>query len=185
MIDMYSSEVTKRLYLLVFQFRHAMDFSFQMGEFEKNIRFQTFPRGCCGDTCYLLAEYLRSNGYETIYVCGRCRDQSHAWLVLKDDRVKMPQEQFNTIPEEIKTVLHQYGGDIQQDERVDISHYAAGDVENGTVIDITGDQFGESAIYVGEIDSFHKKFEFDFAHDMNDLRDARLIPLYRRILQRI
>lgn len=97
----------------------------------------------------------------------------------------MPQEQFYTIPEEIRTVLYQYGEDIQQDEKADISHYAAGDVEKGIVIDITGDQFGESAIYVGEFDSFHKKFEFDFAHDMYVLADARLISLYRKILQHI
>lgn len=128
---------------------------------------------------------MRKNGFETVYVCGRCRDQSHAWLVLKDERVEMPQEQFYTIPEEIRTVLYQYGEDIQQDEKADISHYAAGDVEKGIVIDITGDQFGESAIYVGEFDSFHKKFEFDFAHDMYVLADARLISLYRKILQHI
>lgn len=36
---MFSSEITKRLYLFACQFRHAIDFSFEMGEFEKSIRF--------------------------------------------------------------------------------------------------------------------------------------------------
>ena len=86
---------------------------------------------------------------------------------------------------EIRTVFCQYGEDIQQDEKGEISHYVAGDVEKGIVIDITGDQFDELAIYVGELDCFYKKFEFVFAYDMCNLVNARLLSLYRRILQHI
>jgi hypothetical protein len=105
--------------------------------------------------------------------------------VLKDDSVKMPQKQFYTMPEEIKDILCQYGEYVQQDEIFDNSHYIESDVEKGILIDITSDQFGKSPVYVGVLDGFHKKFEFDFAHDIYNLEDERLISIYQRIFQYI
>jgi len=70
------------------------------------------------------------------------------WLVVPDtNRASSPRE---------RTVFCQYGEDIQQNEKGDILHYVAGDVEKGIVIDITGDQYDELAIYVGELDCFYK-----------------------------
>ena len=44
-----------RLYQLAAQFRHAIDSSFEEKLLEEDILFKSFPYGCCGDTCYLLA----------------------------------------------------------------------------------------------------------------------------------
>jgi len=101
--------------------------------------------------------------------------------VLKDNRVKTPQKQLYAIPEEIKDILLQYGERVQQNGIIDNSHYTETDVEEGILIDITADQFGELPVYVGLSDRFHKKFKFNFAHDMYDLEDDRLKSLYREI----
>jgi len=56
--------------------------------------------------------------------------------------------------------------------------YDEQDVENGLIIDITGDQFGEVPVYVGYMDSFHKRFDFVSAHEHEGLFDRELIELY-------
>ena len=169
-----------RLYQLAAQFRHAIDSSVKEGLLNKDKIFRSFPRGCCGDTCYLLAEFLHKYDIDTVYVCGRYRNQSHAWLVLKDDRVKTPQKQY-AIPMEIKDILLQYGECVQQDGIVDTSHYTEADVQEGILIDITADQFDELPVYVGVSDRFHSKFEFGCAHDMYNLENDRLRNLYQEI----
>ena len=68
--------------------------------------FHKFPTGCCGITSDLLAEYLLRNEIETLYVWTEFHEQtltwfdkeyhdslhqqSHAFLVVKDKRVKNP-----------------------------------------------------------------------------------------------
>lgn len=72
---------------LVKQFRDAVDTARYAGDFAKDFSFCKFPRGCCGDTSDLLAQFLLKNGIRTYYVCGTCRNglfeniQSHAWLL--------------------------------------------------------------------------------------------------------
>lgn len=171
------------MYDLVSQFRHAIDLSVRKACFQEDLCFKSFPRACCGDTCYLLAEYLLGYNIETVYVCGTHRGQSHAWLVLKDSRVHTPQKKLYSIPKDIAELLRQYGENVPQGEQIDISKYAEVDIKNGIILDITSDQFGEVPVYVGLSDVFHKKFKFDFAHDMNRLQDDRLKRLYEIIDQ--
>ncbi|MGL5149571.1 MAG: hypothetical protein ACRC7N_03230 [Clostridium sp.] len=78
---------------LVKKFREAIDVARDTGEFDKDFSFCNFPRGCCGDTSYLLAQYLLENTIRTYYVCGTYRGsssedyQSHAWLLLNNHTI--------------------------------------------------------------------------------------------------
>ena len=56
----------KTLYNLATTFRQAIEKANAAGEFDNDMTFYHFPRGCCGDTCYLLAEYLSWNGFSKI-----------------------------------------------------------------------------------------------------------------------
>lgn len=71
-----------RIYRLAHEFRVAMNRANDAGLFKQIMRFEDFPRGSCGDTCYLLAEYLLEHNIYTEYVCGTKWPQSHAWLVV-------------------------------------------------------------------------------------------------------
>ena len=74
------------------KFRLALEKAKSTDEFRKDILFRNFPTGCCGDTCYLLGQYLLHKGIRTKYVCGTYYGdgseniQSHAWL-MTDNRV--------------------------------------------------------------------------------------------------
>lgn len=71
-----------RIYRLAHEFRVAMNRANDAGLFKQIMRFEDFPRGSCGETCYLLAEYLLEHNIYTEYVCGTKWPQSHAWLVV-------------------------------------------------------------------------------------------------------
>ena len=172
----------KRICKLVTHFRMAIEDACKEGCFDKDFVFHSFPRACCGDTCYLLAEYLHSKGIDTIYVWGDYDGQSHAWLVVKDYRVKNPTKRFYIVPEEIRQVLNFYGSDID-DEPKDVTRYEEDDLIDGLIIDITADQFGEEPVYVNYMDDFHRKFEFEAAHDCEGVYNARLDNLYRIIAE--
>ena len=150
--------------------------------FAKDFRFYKFPRGCCGDVSYLLAEYLQRNGIETLWYSGKQGDWSHAWLVVKDYRVKKPSLRTFACSEEISIEI---AGDIETwiDKKTDIIEYEANDLQGGLIIDITADQFEnyDIPVYVGCIDTFHKAFEFKQAHNYDGLVDDRLVKLYQII----
>lgn len=168
---------------IVEKFRFAIDKAKEHSEFADDISFCAFPRGCCGDTSELLACYLQCHGYETIYVCGLYGDQSHAWLVLMDENVSKPKQKFLEVTVDIRDVPNLYSGN-KYSEPVDITRYEAENVENGLIIDITADQFSEKKdvpIYIGYMDSFHRDFQFDFAHEYYGLENDRLEMLYRII----
>ena len=80
-----------RLYALASKFRLAIEAALADGRFSDEIVFSRFPRGCCGDSSDLLAQYLLENGIRTYYVCGThyeddCENnQSHAWLLTEDE----------------------------------------------------------------------------------------------------
>ena len=165
-------------------FRQAIETARDNGDFSEDLCFDHFPRGCCGDTCYLLAEYLRTFAVESIYYSGTRDDWSHAWLIIKDRRVKKPTSREFSWPEELRVTLEGYGVEHPAQTNV-ITRYEEADLESGTIIDITGDQFSDYDIpvYVGEMDSFHQEFEFSFAHDYEGLNDVRLSRLYRKIVK--
>ena len=170
--------------VLIIKFRDAIDRVCAEGLLDNDIVFRSFPRGCCGDTCYLLAEYLRTKGIKTVYVCGDYQRQSHAWLVLKDNRVKEPIQRWITLPDDIVDVFNSYSANAYNGS-IDVTHYEESDLIKGTIIDITGDQFGESPIYFGSRDNFHREFEFDMEYDLERLCDDRLCHIYQLILRYI
>lgn len=169
------------LHRLVCQFRFAIDAAKQSHSFHDDLCFNRFPNACCGDTCYLLAEYLQSKGVKTIYVCGDDRGQSHAWLVVRDHRITIPQPQFWTPPNEILSILNEYSNNAYVNP-IDVTHYTEPDIINGLIIDITADQFGYVPVYVDYIGSFHKQFIFDSAYDYDSLGTPRLRRIYKTII---
>ena len=169
---------------LAIKYRAAIEVAHSNGLFVHDIGFDDFPTGSCGDVSYLLAEYLRREGVETIWYSAERGKWSHAWLVVKDRRVKPPTPRSFSWPDELRGVVARYG--VQQsEEEVDITRYEAKDLEKGLIIDITGDQFDdyEVPVYVGLVDVFHRSFDFIQAHDYDGLNDGRLYCLYRMIEQ--
>ena len=78
---------------------------------------------------------------------------SHTWLVLKDNRITLPDNKATC-------ALNLYNNTVCQ--------YSKHDLENGLILDITADQFDPycgSNGYYGMIDDFHRSFELDFVHD--------------------
>lgn len=169
-----------QVYNLALSFRRAIERACAVDEFQKDITFCHFPQGCCGDTCYLLAEFFHRLGIETIWVSME-KDGSHAWLVVNDYRVKRPISTSYNWPEEMWETLKSYGME-EPEKTLETSHYTETDLENGLIIDITADQFPDYdiSVYVGMMDSFHKQFDFKQAHDYGGLNDlnGRLERLY-------
>ena len=90
---------------LSYEFRKAIEKAIEVDELGTDFAFKRFPRGCCGDTSYLLAEYLFQNGIVPSYVCGVYRGkgpenmQSHAWLLTDDDYIiDITGDQFHDRP---------------------------------------------------------------------------------------
>lgn len=160
-------------------FKEAAVSAYQAGLFRDDVAFRNFPTGCCGDTCDLLATFLLSYDIETIYVCGVRNRQSHAWLVLKDNRVKEPTPEFYYPGQSYVHILGKYGGEVSGP--IDITRYKARDLTYGLVIDITADQFGEPSVYVGMRNDFYRKFTFDSARVCNGADTYRLRSLYSSI----
>lgn len=169
---------------IAIRFRSAIERARDAGEFQNDISFDRFPWACCGDTSYLLAEYLRSLGIETIWYSTMRGDGSHAWLVVKDDRVKEPTPSSFSWPEELRAVMASYGAE-NTDQPVDTTHYVKNDLKDGLMIDITADQFSDYdlPVYVGVMDDFHREFEFTEACDYTGLHNGRLRRLYEVILR--
>lgn len=156
------------------QFKNVMMDLKRVGAFEKDCVFRSFPRGCCGDTCNLLAEFLLSKGIETIYVSGDFNGQSHAWLVVKDDWIIPSIKRTIEVSDNIGLIYFQYGGASS----FEVINYTEDDIINGLIIDITADQFGKPSVYVGYMDDFYQQFEFDRADDYNGLQSGRLKRIY-------
>ena len=82
----------KSIWSMVAQFRAAIEDAQSVGEFDSDY-FGRFPRGCCGDTSDMLAQYLVEHGIKTKYIVGTYWDdetgdsQSHAWLLLNEETI--------------------------------------------------------------------------------------------------
>lgn len=91
------------------EFRDAIKRAKGEGETDELYFFNRFPTGCCGETCHLLAEYLREYRTETEYVCGKYYygessydSRSHAWLRTKDGIiVDITADQFKLMPDSL------------------------------------------------------------------------------------
>lgn len=166
---------------LAVKFRNAIEKACDKGLFA-NDTFNRFPRGCCGDTSDLLAEYFCENGIKSICVNGTdACSQGHAWLVIKDMRIRTPVPEYFEMPEELQTVLSGYGSK-EWCKPVNIAHYSSCDLEDGLIADLTADQFEESPVYVGYINDFYRRFEFRSADDYICLGNERMSSLYQKIL---
>ncbi|MFR8113520.1 hypothetical protein [Faecalibacterium sp.] len=62
-----------KIKVLATSFRGAIEIAKDAGEFDNDFAFPRFPKGCCGDTSDLLAEYLVQHDIYTYYVCGQKR----------------------------------------------------------------------------------------------------------------
>lgn len=166
---------------LAIKFRNAIEKACDKGLFSDDT-FNRFPRGCCGETSELLAEYFRKNRIESVYVNGAdASGQGHAWLVIKDKRIRTPVPEYFKMPEELQNVLSGYGNKEWR-KPINIAHYSSCDLENGLIVDLTADQFGEAPVYVDYINDFYRDFEFCSAHDYTCLGNGRLSSLYVKII---
>jgi hypothetical protein len=170
----------KHIEQLAHKFRHAIDAAYRAHEFMEDFCFKKFPTGCCGDTSYLLAEYLLQNGIETIWISTQRDDWTHAWLVLKDRRVGIPTT--TALPDDYLDLISAYRTQDSEEETEEI-HYTEQDLKDGLIIDITSDQFDdcEDPVYVDYMDDFHRTFDFRLAVNYDGLNDDRLEHLYEII----
>lgn len=193
-----------RIMRLVSEFRNAMNCANDAGIFNHVLGFEHFPLGSCGETCYLLAQYLLEHDIFTEYVCGRKWPQSHAWLVVADKEAlknKRIIAHKDKIARQYEESTNEYGHILQivtnpgiVDIEYSIPDYKT-ELEGRTIIDITGDQFSNCQeflnyniqVYVGPMDTMHSLFEIDNIHECNGLDGVgpfnlhRLYFLYREI----
>lgn len=92
----------QKLKKIASNFRTAIEIAKDHGEFKSIVPFSRFPRGCCGDTSDLLAQYLLEHHINSLYVCGNRYfpdpdegTQSHAWLVVNGLIIDITGDQFS------------------------------------------------------------------------------------------
>lgn len=74
-------------------FRVAIEKAKQAYDLVEDVVFSGFPRGCCGDTCDLLAHFFNEYKIEATYICGTnyvedpFESQSHAWLLINGELI--------------------------------------------------------------------------------------------------
>ena len=177
-----------KIKVLATSFRGAIEIAKDAGEFDNDFVFPRFPKGCCGDTSDLLAEYLAQHDIYTYYVCGQKGTQSHAWLVLVNT-VTVTTDNSDA-DRKYKSLISVYNED--NDVMLLRKYY---NLKDAIIIDITGDQFTNQKcflyynipVYVGFLDDFHKLFRVDQCsiHEPARLWDARCKSLYRAITKYI
>ncbi|WP_404351689.1 hypothetical protein LG324_03010 [Phycicoccus jejuensis] len=68
------------------------------------VGLDAFPKGACGDTCEMLADFLRSRSLgDPTYVTGLSEDhaRSHAWLEIDDLIIDITADQFGDVEEQV------------------------------------------------------------------------------------
>ena len=123
-----------KIKVLATSFRGAIEIAKDAGEFDNDFAFPRFPKGCCGDTSDLLAEYLAQHDIYTYYVCGQKGTQSHAWLVLVNT-VTVTTDNSDA-DRKYKSLISVYNED--NDVMLLRKYY---NLKDSIIIDITGDQF--------------------------------------------
>lgn len=174
--------IDNKIRSLANNFRRKIDMAQQNGLLVGTM-MENFPVQCCGVTCTLLAEFLLDNGIETLWISSEEFEtqESHAWLVVKDERIDRPYLCYNDVPNDILGLFSTYGGGNPESFRED-TNYEEQNVKNGLIIDITGDQFNEVSVYVGYTDNFHKRFEFLNAYEYEGLISNEYKKLYDIII---
>ena len=171
-----------RIRSLVNSFRKKIDRAQRKDLFVDTI-LEKFPIQCCGVTSRLLAEFLIGNGVKTLQISAEefGSYETHAWLVVKDDRIDSPRSCFDDVPNNIIDLLSTYGRGNSESIR-ESTCYKKENIKNGLIIDITGDQFNEAPVYVGYMDDFHKRFDFAAAYEHEGLPNEEYAELYDIII---
>lgn len=159
------------------KYRSAIETARDRHLFNGDKEFIHFPTQCCGLTCSLLAKHLFDHhGIETLWISTNRDADTHAWLVLKDNRISGPHF-FIPVLDSISTIIKSYSG-TGANELTPI--YYKEDIENGLIIDITADQFNDfkEKVFVGCDSTFHKSFDFRGAYENDGINDERLLNLY-------
>ncbi len=94
------------LKVLATSFREALERARDKGSFSQDA-FNLFPKGCCGDTSNLLAQFLLGFGIHSNYIYGEysyedpeAQSQSHAWLQCQGGIIiDITGDQFSDRPE--------------------------------------------------------------------------------------
>lgn len=82
------NEITRgTIQRLATQFRKAIDEAKSFGAFKEDTSFRKFPVACCGDTCFLLGQFLQEHEIPTWRVEGMKGRQTHAWLSTVDPEI--------------------------------------------------------------------------------------------------
>ena len=99
------------------QFRKAIESAIENKE--SGDYFRLFPKGQCGNTCYLLAQYLIDNGISPVfYVWGFYSGDtfdsrmSHAWLEVDGQVIDITGDQFQNHKKSLKNNIPVYVGKI-------------------------------------------------------------------------
>ena len=196
---------------LATRFRTAIEKANSAREYWAYNKFRDFPTGCCGYTSDLLAEYLLRHGIETLWVSTAfCEQtlawfdkkyhdsflpQSHAFLVVKDERVKKPTPRIKPAyhEEHLALITPYHSSSLDPLDSYDTPEYKYEDLFDGLIIDITADQFKEKAknefkdyfkpVYLGCFNDFYKSLDFRGASeykplDVDELEDYRIIEKY-------
>ena len=106
---MRQSHQIAALRTLATQFRTAICAT-DPSEVDPEVRFivATFPKGACGEVCFLLGHYLRENGFpEAEYVNGirHFDGESHAWIETEGIIVDITGDQFAEVVDEVVVTL--------------------------------------------------------------------------------
>lgn len=80
--------------------KHAITFhdaivSIDSTKYPRNLGFENFPNGCCGNASQIMARYLSSRGYEVEYVGGLRQANTHGWLECQGIIVDITAYQFS------------------------------------------------------------------------------------------
>lgn len=174
--------IDNRIRSLANSFRKKIDRAQSEGLFVDTM-LEEFPVQCCGIASRLLAEFLQDNRVETLWISAEEFEtrETHAWLVVKDDKIDSPRVCFDDVPNNIIGLLGKYGGGNSERFR-EATCYKEQNIENGLIIDITGDQFSEAPVYVGYMDDFHKRFDFVAAYEHDGLPSEEYAELYEIIM---
>ena len=71
-----------KIKVLATSFRGAIEIAKDAGEFDNDFAFPRFPKGCCGDTSDLLAEYWHSMIFTHIMsVVKKVPNHTHGWFL--------------------------------------------------------------------------------------------------------
>ena len=142
----------------VVDFRSAIDSAKASGLFKNHPLFSHFPKRSCLIASELLAEFLCRNGIDTIIVqgSGSYVDGTHAWLAINDDGYQ-PTQIEERFPNDAYEALQRYNPSIIADTFIR-NEYDTDIIWKMDIVDVTIDQFGIEAPYIGKPLKLHKRY---------------------------